>query len=146
MVLWKQQISCSGSPHSPISLYLLGISFQELVFPYLPHRGLKGLPHPQCAHFRTNMAQVPSLALSPPAARMKQPALGQDCVTWGQPPLCAHLWGAEGPLALLTREMDTRHWMHVAECALRAAQRATTSCSDSDTNKESCAHKNLLQL
>lgn len=39
-------------------------------------------------------------------------------------------------------------WTHIIECTWlsRAAPRATTSCSDSDTNEESCAHKILLQL
>lgn len=107
MVLRKQQISCSGNPHSPISICLLGVSFQESVFPSLPRRGLKCLPHPQCAHFKTST--VPSSALLPPPAGMKRPAPGQDRVAWGQTPFGAHVSGAEGLFALLTREMDTHH-------------------------------------
>lgn len=117
--------------------------------PPFPIGGWSACPILSVPISKQNTGQVPSSALFPPPAGMKRPAPGQDHVTWGQTPFRAHVSGAEGLFALLTREMDTRHWMHRAEPLLlptRAAQRARTSCWDSDTNKESCAHKSLLQL
>lgn len=118
MVLWKQQISYSGSPHSPISIYLLGISSQELVFPSLPRRGLKGLPHLQCAHFRTSTAQVPSSALFPPAAGMKH---GQSRVRTVSPGDSHPCVPTPGELRVPWLSSHVK-WTHVIECTWLSAR------------------------
>lgn len=111
---------------------LLGVSYQELVFPPFPAGRWRacpilGVPISKGTRGRFQAGLSSHL--------LKQPALGQDRVTWGQPP-----WQLRG--SLLSSHVK---WSHVIECTW-LSQRARTSCLDSDTNKESCAHKSLLQL
>jgi len=134
----------SSSPPSPFAYW--AFPGDDNPFPSLP--GTEALPHPQCARFKTNTTPyIPSSALLPPTAGRKRPAPGMDPVTWGRVPLHAHFSEA------FFRSSYTK-WTHVIECTWLshvllptwAAQRARTAYLDSDTNKESCSHKSLLQL
>lgn len=134
------------TPPSPFPSW--AFSFQELVFPSLPRRGLKCLPHAQCAHFRMNMAQGASSALFPPAASSGSGPAHLGTASLVCPPRGS--WGVSPgspPTGNGHTSLNAHGWVAAAAAAADggSAKRARTSLG-SDTNTESCAHKSLLQL
>lgn len=83
-----------------------------------PRRGLKGSPHPQCAHFRTSTAQVPSSALFPPAAGMKHGQPQVRTVSPGDSHPCVPTPG-ELRVPWLSSHLK---WTHVIECTWLSAR------------------------